>query len=381
MGEDKSMKMEKRKSLMPLLGMTTLGLLLFSTSIHADGNTHKNSQYGREKKQSTSSQDGGQFRQITPNAGPTVHNGADIFISANFIYWKAYQENLAYASRIDTGRKSIGTDWGPGFKVGIGLDTSHDGWDLYAEYTWNRFSQSTSTTSPRDNTGDSTITNPNAPLVIAPAGDTASAQWKLGFNKIDLMLGRNFFLSQYLTMRPSAGLTGTWQNQNMSTTFRMTGTPGYTIHTTPVTDLDDHAYLKQNLVLKNYGIGLRGGSDFAWYFTKQFSIFTDLYGNLYWTDYTTQSNKLTLYDPTNNANKVYIDQNNDDFYAVKFAGEMEIGLMWETYFCEHDYHFAIRATWEMQTWVNWARWLQAINASDNNDLSFQGLNLKLRFDF
>lgn len=381
------MKLENRKLLMPLLGAAAFAAL--STGTFADDRMQKKSQYERRQSTTSSQKNGNnQFRQITPNAGPTVHNGADIFITANFIYWHANQAGLTYAfpsaessatSNVAPLRRGvIGEDWGPGFKVGLGLDTAHDGWDVYAQYTWNSFRQNSSTTYPLSQAGTSKMLNPNDGQNLL--SDKGTSTWKLRYNKIDLMLGRNFYLSQYLTMRPAAGLTGTWQHQNVSTTYRRLTTAYAPAGLTPAPTLD--GTLRNDLVLKQYGIGVRMGSDFAWYFTKQFSIFTDLYANLYWTDYTTQSNKVTLNngDATTPLSKVYVNQSDDDYYAVKFTSEAEIGLMWETYFCEHDYHFAAKVSWEVQNWINWARFGNALTMQ-NHDLTLQGLNVKLRFDF
>lgn len=386
------MKLEKSKLLMPLLGVTTLGLL--SVSTWADDNMQKRSQYDRKESTSTQHQNNNnsQFRQITPNAGPTVHNGADIFITASFIYWRAYQDGLNYATPApfnaawgftdveSSAQAAIGTDWGPGFKIALGLDTSHDGWDVYAEYTWNSFAETSkigyAPSTVATGATASKLLNPNDSSLFR--SDDATANWKLRFNKIDLMLGRNFFLSQYLTMKPAVGFTGTWQHQNMTAKYTRRDTSFAPAGLTPAPTLN--AYVKNELVLKQYGIGLRLGSDFAWYMTKQFSLYSNLFANLYWTDYTTQSNKETLHSPDNSLAKTYIDQSNDDHYAVKFAGEVELGIMWETYFCENDYHFAARLGWEMQNWVNWARFGNGATMHDGS-LSFQGANVKFRFDF
>lgn len=388
------MKLEKRKSLMPLLGLAAMALC--GTSNAADQQMNKRS-HDRNASSHAQQHKNGQFRQITPNAGPTVHNGADIFVTANFIYWRAYQSGLSYAApavfnplwgydnnQPEVSSGNIGQDWGPGFKVGLGLDTAHDGWQVYAQYTWNSFSETSSTsyapsTEPAAVSAGvaSKLTNPNDSLAFT--SDNADASWRLRFNKIDLMLSRDFFLSQYLTMKPAAGLTGTWQNQSLSTKYTRNTTPfviGDSLTPAPTIA----AYVQNDLVARNFGIGLRMGSEFSYYFTKQFSLYGDMYGNVYWTNYTTTSNNETLHSPANNASKTYIDQSNPDYYAVKFAGEMELGLMWETYFCERDYHFSMRAGWEMQQWFNWTQF-SAASYTVNNSLSFQGLNLKFRFDF
>jgi hypothetical protein len=182
----------------------------------------------------------GTYREITPNAGPRVTAGADVFLTANFIWWKVVQEGTSYAiSGVNLGaapasdpyiavskgkKKSIGEDWAPGFKVGIGLNLNHDGWDLYAQYTWLHAKKHSSSLSLKAPAGTEAI-NGILPLDRLPElavegggiigygnrafAKSASASWAHHLNVIDLELGRNFYLSQYLTMRPYIGFKGT----------------------------------------------------------------------------------------------------------------------------------------------------------------------------
>lgn len=97
-----------------------------------------------------SSSDAVNFREITPNAGPRVTNGVDVFITADFIYWTSREEGLAfarsgiadYSEAIALGNTKLGNTYypkskfSPGFKVGVGLNLGHDGWDTYLNYTW-----------------------------------------------------------------------------------------------------------------------------------------------------------------------------------------------------------------------------------------------------
>src|SRR3989344_1378501 len=88
--------------------------------------------------------------EITPLAGPVVKNWAEFFVTADFIYWQARQDDMAFASDGNfnfTGipatnnpkkgnQYNLDYNFEPGFKVGLGVDFRHDGWDLYANYTW-----------------------------------------------------------------------------------------------------------------------------------------------------------------------------------------------------------------------------------------------------
>lgn len=86
------------------------------------------------------------------DAEPQVCKGIDFFITADFIWWTAREDNLTYArnginSDIGPGliyqedakkgrEKFPDWNWNPGFKIGLGKNLSHDQWDIYFEYTW-----------------------------------------------------------------------------------------------------------------------------------------------------------------------------------------------------------------------------------------------------
>ena len=86
---------------------------------------------------------------ITPYAGPHVTSSLNLYFTVDFLWWKAKQSGLTYASAgvltqpaqplqpLRDGKIGrVSYDWDPGFKVGAGYKFWHDNWDLYAEYTW-----------------------------------------------------------------------------------------------------------------------------------------------------------------------------------------------------------------------------------------------------
>ncbi|MCB1109859.1 MAG: autotransporter outer membrane beta-barrel domain-containing protein, partial [Chlamydiia bacterium] len=302
----------------------------------------------------------GTFREITPAAGPRVAHGADVFITANFIWWKAQQDGLRYASSgvnttttaadpfasASTGKnKFVGSDWDPGFKVGLGLNLSHDGWDLFAQYTWLHSSDSNSISSNdavvSNFAANSGQINGNPTLMF---GTRATGKWDLHFNVIDVELGRNFYLSQFLTMRPFIGFKGTWQDQDTrfnyeSTGFNIDGVP------TPATG----PYRIHNHV-DTWGIGVRGGLNLAYYMAKSWSIYGNLAWTSMWADYDDLKRTDTLDDATTGNSSRRINISNDSYYTIKYVAETEIGLRWEIWFYDDNYHFAIQAGWEQQVW-------------------------------
>ncbi len=308
---------------------------------------------------------------ITPNAGPRVCMGADVFITADFILWTYRQEGLEFAM---TGATGTVTQQGslhepdfalePGFKVGLGLNLGHDGWDVFAEYTWLTTDESNSVT-------DSNGTMVNL-WAQGAAAQFMSGRWDSNFNVIDLELGRNFFVSQYLTMRPHYGFKGTWQSQD------------YTVVSELRTDPTDPNTLTQRRTMNQdfdyWGFGIRTGMDTAWHFNKSWSLYGNFAISALWSGFDIDRTDDT-FDPNTDTTTRTVNTNND-FSTVLPVLELAIGLRWETWFSNDDYHFGIDAGWEEQVWWGMNRYIVLNQPQrDNGDLTFQGFTLKFRFDF
>lgn len=393
------MKMKFGK-LLPLVGALCLGLTS-SVSAHSNyQNGNSNASYSSSSNMDSSSSQGnyqrGTFREITPNAGPRVAHGADVFMTADFIWWKATEEGLKYAltgtnagpaasvnsadlyTAPSKGKTmSVGEDWAPGFKVGLGLNLGHDGWDIYTQYTWLHASDSNSISSSKNQVAFPAI----LPFADGASftGNSASSKWDMHFNVIDLELGRNFYLSQFLTMRPHIGLKGTWQDHDWKT--RLNG-QDFSIQVKGTSNVSVTGPVRHNKGYDVWGIGVRGGFNVAWYLSKCWSIYGDLAFSALWTNYYNQTQYLATQNTSTGTTetRVWLNTDNDNIYTCKYIGELEIGLRWETWFYDDNYHFAIQAGWEQQVWMNWSKFSQPFD-ENSHDLALQGLNLKFRFGF
>jgi len=322
---------------------------------------------------------------VTPGAGPKVTSGADFYLTADFIYWKTMQEGTHYtttnastppndplANNPKGKSKVVGYSWNPGFKVGIGLNLCHGDWDVFAQYTWLRPKNSESSSGPIVSFDFFANTSSIKTKRVA-------AKWKLDFDVIDVELGRNFYLNHTLTMRPFIGLKGTWQDYKETI---VTSREDYSLESdfggfaVPVSgpQTDTHS---SNIS----GIGFRGGLNLAWYMSKNWSIF----GNLAWSILSTKYSDLKYTSEIANVStntKTVTDnvKRTNGNYTNKFVGETEIGLRWELWFSNNDYHFSVQAGWEQQTWINWINQLDDV-WDQYFGLNFHGLTLKFRFDF
>ena len=273
-------------------------------------------------------------------------------------------------------------NWASGFKLGLGINLPHDGWDLAAEYTWLRPKGTERAHLPQTGTGP-TGAGFCHHLHVMAYNSTYRAQ--LDFNNINLALGRNFYVSQYFTIRPSAGLKGTWQTYDFSLTYAGDyGEPAQGVPFSPT--FDPLAWRNfDNIVCqtkaKFWGIGPRIAIDLGLFITKNFS----LYANVAWTGMLKslyeRNEKFTLdnlvVSPLETI-PVVNDRGNTGktYYTCHSIQEVELGFKYDYYFSEDQYHLSFQAGWETQVWSDWA------NLDDDfSDLSLMGLNVKVRFDF
>lgn len=380
------MKMQKRKALLPIAGMLCVGLF---GSLNADQpqRPHQDKAYGPGKTYRGGMQKEGYQREsqrmITPNAGPKVSGGMDFFVSADYILWRV---NRAEGGALRTGiipanvpaanpelnsSATTGTIAQPlhklasGFKVAIGMDTSHDGFDVRAGYTWNRFRRKSNFNGAYIN--GTTILN-MGPTNTAQLNNSFDS--KLDYNKVDLELGRDYKLSPKLSLRSHAGLTGTWQLDRVILR-QNAGDNNLAVFGFPGSVRDEASY-------RTWGIGPRIGSNFFWAFIQDFGIYSNVAVNgLFRTVYDDFS-KATVTSTTNRTGvtagtPVTIDYiKNPNSYGGDFVSEFELGLRYQALLSEDRYRVLVQAGWENQIWIGWG---------NGPNMSYQGLNVRARVDF
>lgn len=317
---------------------------------------------------------------ITPNAGPCVANGFDAHISASFIYWTAREDHLGFAYREPVQGISSGTtvtskshvkhpDWNfrPGFKIAVGYLYDHDGWDVLGEYTWLRVRDTKESLSANDL---STQRIQGIWPFSINIDDPTSVQtlWQLDFNVVDLELGRNFFISRYLKLRPHFGLKGTWQDQH------------YHVAALGLSDNIPSIVMDKHK-LDYWGVGIRTGLDTAWHFSRCFSLYGEVSASLLWERFEAEEKTDIAPLEVGDAEPLTALYVGNDIRAVRPVVELTLGLRWETWFCCEHYHFSIEAGWEEQWWSDQNQLFDAYQETRQGDLSLHGLTLKARIDF
>ena len=317
----------------------------------------------------------------TPNVQPRIANGvAEPCLTAEFLYWKVREDGLEYAVKGLGDTSSPVTNKGrlyepdfkgePGFRVGLGLNMVHDGWDLLLQYTWMQ-------THVKDHvSGDPSndIIQPvwvHAPNSFLNGGLTrASSNWDLRMNVLDLEWGRNFYISRFLTLRPFFGFKAFWSKQDDHIRYDGFVDQGQTQVGA------NRIFLKQDA----WGFGARMGLDTAWYFVRNWSAYADMALTAAWAKYDVDRRDRGI-DTTSGAETVLVNVQYDR-YTMTPIMELGVGLRWEMWFNQDSYHALIQAGWEEQIWWDFTRLYHIFspNAVLGN-LQFQGLSLKFQFDF
>jgi len=322
---------------------------------------------------------------ITPCAGPKVRNGMDLNLSAAFLYWTARLDTLTYAKTgfndLATGGpskkgevQSVDWSWDPGFKVGLGWNFCHGCWDMALQYTWFYTNVGDSKRSQSLRPGFELFTS-TFPDIDSPYFDKAHAHYDLHYQVGDLDLGRNYYVSKSLKLRPFVGIKGTWQKQDYNVFF----------DTPPVQVLFQQFLFNYSARFDHtlWGIGLRGGLNTSWQFSKVFSLYGNMSFSGMWLHYDIdRKDKYTLTDTTLQIETDVTTVNmQDQLRIVKPVIELSIGLRAETYYSCGRYHILLEAGWESQIWVNQTLFISLSDNYDRFDLTLQGLTAKVRFDF
>jgi len=327
-----------------------------------------------------------QYDPITPNAGPKVYDGMDMFLSLDFIYWTGRLDSLVY-SQSGVGNlsdlrnpskghaNSVDWSWDPGFKLGYGWTFCHGGWDLYLQYTWFY-----------SNVGDSkhshslqptfTIFPPyleNVSNLIPIRMRSGHAHWDLHYQVGDLELGRNYYINRYLKLRPFVGFKGTWQKQDYNVFFET-----HPLQFGNVQAAFDYQMRQDHMI---WGIGLRTGLNTSWQFTKWLSLYGDFALTGMWIHYDLDRKDTYSVVESNPTLELTTANIEDTLRVIKPVLELGVGLRIETYFHCNRLHARLQAGWETHIWPNQTTYLNLGEQSDRYDLSLQGLTVKFRFDF
>ncbi|MBM3192200.1 MAG: hypothetical protein FJZ63_06095 [Chlamydiae bacterium] len=334
------------------------------------------------------------FGAVTALARPETL-GKHFFLSLDVLYWQSKVGGTAYAQStqlvVNMPVTEVGSirepsfDWDFGIKAGIGYNFSHDGWDGFAEFTYlhNKASDSTSVNRPAG------LYPLDAPLALTASSEQdilrhnvvdfaleAESSLSVKFYDLNVELGRDFFVSEYLGIRPSFGLKSTWMALDQHSSFTGGGT-AYTLTDTANASIAIEglqlSILRSDRNNKMYGLGPRAALNSRWFFGEGFSFYGNAsagllfsyFKNSYYSTYSTY--------PSNISNVKY------RFHALVPTADFGLGLAYDNYVMEKTQHIHISLGYENKVFWD-AGYLASATTSPFN-VGFYGVDLKIRWDF
>ncbi len=303
----------------------------------------------------------------------------DIF--ASLIVWTAKEPGAdCWAEAIVSDPSSLSNDlkqvhfgWDPGFRVGVGYGMKHDQWDTQIYYTWFR-------TCGKDHgsrgpgtmhsafLGNFYVDNPLGLGISGPAYQSASIDWTIRFHVFDWELGRNFWVSESLALRPFLGLKGGWIHQSIHSKWRNPNLPSPEFFNLGI----------ENLKNNFWGIGPEMGINTKWVlYTGQsqcFSLFGDFSGAMMWGHWSFSDAFKNDIDQ-----KISVDVKNINGGASMLRSLM--GFEWNADLKQQRYRFSTKLGYEMQFWLDQLQFYSFTGGRLDNQLTLQGGTLEFCFDF
>ncbi|MGE5195843.1 MAG: Lpg1974 family pore-forming outer membrane protein [Anaerolineae bacterium] len=340
----------------------------------------------------------GPNREINPAVNPRLEQAHDWYLTGSVLFWNSRQDGLDFAIESDffvaggaqildeSETKEPKHKWEVGFRAGVGYVFDHDGWDAYLN--WTHFRNRTSRDEDADTTNSSEVLLALWSDTPTTAGHTLLAQeieteWKLELDLIDLELGREFYTSKWLCIRPHMGVRGANIRQRYEIEYL--GTSLDTLQTT--------SNVSDEVRMKNYfdGIGVRGGLNSMWTVGSGWSIYGNFAMSILYGYFKTKVKEEIR--PVINAAEIDVLELERHFRTSRAVLDLALGLQYDHTFLHANTHLAVSLGWEHhmffnqnQLWrvtkvANAAGSGQNVFTSPHGDLSTQGWTLTARLDF
>lgn len=322
---------------------------------------------------------------INPAARPSQKCSWGGYLTLDPLILKAQENGLEFAVETEQGEspklngksrtKNLHFNWDWGFRVGLGANLPKDGWDL--SLNWMRL-KSDDHNSEEAEQGETLL-----PVLAHPGGiaeglfgdgraTRSSSRWRLHFDELDFHLGRQFFVSKWLTLKPLAGIETAWINQTNLVKYD---------------GLLDVAFREGRVHLSSdyWGAGLKAGLDTQWGILCGFSFIANYSASILYGFFKTgHSEQASLIDGMVEELFTFTD-----FYHIsRLCTDFLLGLRYDTFLENERYHIGIQAGWEQHLFFGQNQFIrfsdgtaQASFFANQGDLSLQGFSAQMRFDF
>lgn len=326
-------------------------------------------------------------------AGTELLCAWDVFATGGLLYWHVSQDYM------DVGRSAAFTlggavpapeavteypdfDYKPGFKVGLGLNSSFDGWYLFSEYTWlHQETRHLSNSLPSTLAAGDRVWIPNdwfSSLSVSSQAQAAALRthWKLNFDMIDLGLCRPFYEGQYFTVRPNVQMRALFIRQ----LYRIDAYNAADLAAPPAFSLNRS---------QSWALGPAVGGDARWLLGGGFHMKGRLGFSLLFTRYLKLAHKE--FDSSfAGAAAAPVNGSLAKYNCLRSITELGVGAGWGSYFADQRYHVNFSACYDFA--LLWAQNMMRETVSSlqsslfgypdpSGDLHLHGLTVDARLDF
>ncbi|MBS0628695.1 MAG: hypothetical protein JSS30_00550 [Verrucomicrobia bacterium] len=299
-----------------------------------------------------------------PPVCPAGCNG-DFEITVAAFYWSSHIDGMEYAIDTEVTQPAAQTianntvfnqlanaeykhpnsKWDWGFKVGIGYCSPCDGWDLNLLWTWYRGRSSNELDA--DTTDNRAIlplwsdfANAQGGVLFATSSDI---HWKLKLNLVDLELGRGYWVSRYLNIRPFVGLRYASIKQHTDISYNG-GSWAQVAGTGPGSQnaFNDHVDLENDY----RGAGLRAGLGSEWNFGCGWALYGNLAASIIYGRFSLDHEELIRLANVSPRSTANVLETNESLRVCRAILDMSLGIQWSTMFCSCKYGFTAMLGWE-----------------------------------
>ncbi len=258
---------------------------------------------------------------------------------------------------------SVDFGWDPGVRVGLDYAMDHDQWNMEGIYTWYHTQGSSQASNGNISSsflGAFYINNADGAKDSGAQYREASIKWGITLNLLDWELGRKYWVSSALALRPFLGLKGGWIDQTIDTSWK--GPIG----------LDTFSFGTETIDNNFAGVGPSVGLDMQWQLGSlrrhAFSLFADFSGAVLW-------GRWTFKDVYQNNAPQTVSVSLPSFQNGASMLRSLAGIEWSVS------SFALRAGYEAQFWLDQLRFYSFNAGRLNSLLAFQGGSLDVSFSF
>ncbi len=302
-------------------------------------------------------------RNVNPPAHCMGQCQNDIYVTGAFLWWLpdeadfslGFNQQTSYVDSTATVAGSgangnvvrFGYQWKPGFRVGLGWQShTAEGWDVYLDWTWYK-NKTTQSASASVRTGGAGII-PFWGFYDSGFGGVAEiygnmkASWRLLYNMIDLELGRDFYVSCALSLRPYMSVEGGWIHRKWNVSY-----------SDPVFVTVDAASDSYGSKSNYWGVGPRAGLSGNWWLGKGFKFFGNLSGSLL-SGRVTKNTASLVHIQTSDVTLSGQSNTWSDNQVFRIVPHLQaiVGAGWDFCFCCERYRFGVSAGWEVNEFWN-----------------------------